>query len=311
MKSLIDLHCDTFFAMRKNPKMGNLKKNSFSVDIEKMQKGMVGASSFAMFVEMQEGKSPWAEVCALHDLFVHEMQQNADSIRQIKTASDFLSNDRLGAILTCEEGQVIEGDLSRLHTLSQWGVKLFTLTWNFENDLAYPNSLDSETMKKGLKPLGIEAISELEKHHILVDVSHLNDGGFWDVVRYAEKPFLASHSNSRFCTPSKRNLTDEMLRALASKGGVAGLNFYPPFLSDDTLHASRVEDMVRHLKHMCAVGGIEALALGTDFDGIDGDLEIPDISQMEKLWDALKKADFKESELDKLWQTNALRLLGE
>ncbi|AEV30385.1 Zn-dependent dipeptidase, microsomal dipeptidase [Sphaerochaeta pleomorpha str. Grapes] len=311
MKPLIDLHCDTFFAMHENPKQGNLKQNSFSVDIEKMQRGKVGASCFALFVELQEGAEPWNEVCALHDLFVHEMTENADTIRQIKTAKDFSSNDRLGAILSCEEGQVIEGDLSRLAILGQWGVRLFTLTWNFENDLAYPNSSDKKIMGNALKPLGLEAVSELERQHILVDVSHLNDGGFWDVVRYAKKPFLASHSNSRFCTSANRNLTDEMIRALASKGGVAGLNFYPPYLSDDSLHASRIEDMVRHLQHMHNIGGAEVLALGTDFDGIEGDLEIPDISKMEKLWEALKKADFKERELDMLWQTNALRLLGE
>ena len=311
MKPLIDLHCDTFFAMHENPEKGSLKQNSFSVDIEKMKKGNVGASCFAMFVELHEGIEPWNEVCALHDLFVHEMAANADTIRQIETATDFRSNDRLGAILSCEEGQVIEGDLSRLETLSQWGVRLFTLTWNFENDLAYPNSSDKKIMGNGLKPLGIEAVSELERHHILVDVSHLNDGGFWDVVKHAKKPFLASHSNSRFCTPANRNLSDEMLRALAGKGGVAGLNFYPQYLCDDSSNASRIDDMVRHLKHMHDVGGTEVLALGTDFDGIEGNLEIPDISRMEKLWEALRQAGFKESELDMLWQANALRILGE
>ena len=311
MKPLIDLHCDTFFAMHENPEKGSLKQNSFSVDIEKMKKGNVGASCFAMFVELQEGIEPWNEVCALHDLFVHEMAANADAIRQIETAKDFCSNDRLGAILSCEEGQVIEGDLSRLETLSQWGVRLFTLTWNFENDLAYPNSSDRTIMASGLKPLGIEAISELERLDILVDVSHLNDGGFWDVVKHARKPFLASHSNSRSCTPASRNLSDEMLKALAGKGGVAGLNFYPHYLCDDASGTSRIEDMVRHVKHIRNVAGTEILALGTDFDGIEGDLEIPDISAMGTLWEALKRAGFKESELDMLWQTNALRLLGE
>ncbi|WP_320129452.1 membrane dipeptidase [uncultured Sphaerochaeta sp.] len=311
MRTMIDLHCDTFYEMHEYPQKGDLAKNTLSVDIGKMQKGNVGASCFALFVHWDKNKDSWTEVCKLHDLFVDQLALNKENIVQVRTATDFRQNDRLGAILTCEEGQIIEGDLSRLAILADWGVRLFTLTWNFENDLGYPHSVDAATNDLGLKPLGIEAIGEMERQNILVDVSHLNDGGFWDVVRHAKKPFLASHSNSRYCTPVSRNLSDEMLKALADKGGIAGLNLYPAFLSSDAEHASRISDMVRHVEHIYKVSGLETLALGTDFDGIDGDLEIPDISQMGKLWDALKLAHFTESELDRMWQINALRLLGE
>jgi membrane dipeptidase len=293
-----------------NPEKGNLKQNSLSVDIQKMQDGKVKASCFAMFVDLKGTSTPWQEVCKLHDLFVREMESNPETIRQVRTVREIMENDRLGAILSCEEGQILEGDLSRLTILEEWGVRLFTLGWNYENDLAYPNSIDREIMAKGLKPLGIEAISELEKHHILVDVSHLSDGGFWDVVHHAKKPFLASHSNCRACASSPRNLTDDMLKALADKGGVAGLNLYPPFLCDDKQQASRIADMVRQVKHLYSVAGSQALAIGTDFDGIDGDLEIATLGQMGKLYDALEADGFKKPVLEKLWQTNALRLLS-
>jgi membrane dipeptidase len=102
-----------------------------------------------------------------------------------------------------------------------------------------------------------------------------------------------------------------MLKALADKGGVAGLNLYPPFLCDDKLHTSRISDMVRQVKHLYKVAGSQALAIGTDFDGIDGNLEIATLGQMGKLYDALESEGFKESVLEKLYQTNALRLLCE
>jgi membrane dipeptidase len=311
MISLIDLHCDTMFQLFHNPEKGNLKRNSLSVDIQKMQQGEVKASCFAMFVDLKDTSTPYQEVCKLHDLFVTELANNAETIRQVRTGREIMENDRLGAILTCEEGQILEGDLSRLSVFEEWGVRLFTLGWNYENDLAYPNSTDREIMGKGLKPLGIEAIAEMEKRHILLDVSHLSDGGFWDVVQHAKKPFLASHSNCRACASSPRNLTDDMLKALADKGGVAGLNLYPPFLCDDKLHTSRISDMVRQVKHLYKVAGSQALAIGTDFDGIDGNLEIATLGQMGKLYDALESEGFKESVLEKLYQTNALRLLCE
>src|SRR5699024_7042079 len=110
--------------------------------------------------------------------------------------------------------------LRRLHEFYDAGVRLITLTWNYENAAGYPNSRDSSVMRKGLKPFGKVLIEEMNDLGMIIDVSHLSDGGFWDVARRSKKPFIASHSNARAVTSHPRNLTDEMIRAIAEKGGV-------------------------------------------------------------------------------------------
>lgn len=305
MYPLLDLHCDTLYALKEDPLAGDLLANTLHVDIERMERlGMV-TSCFAIFVDKEESPSPWKDACALHDLFLSSLEKYGTRIRQVRTSDEILSSTTPCAMLTCEEGEILEGDLSRLQVFHSWGVMMAGLTWNYENALGYPHTLPSMP----LKPLGIEAISEMERLGIVVDVSHLSDGGFFSVLEHAKKPFVASHSNSRSCTPVSRNLSDEMLRALGNAGGVAGLNFCPAFLSSD-VHSSSLADMVRHAKHMRNKGGSGILAIGTDFDGIDGKLAIADISGMERLWDALGKAGFSQGEREGMWQKNALRVFS-
>lgn len=184
------------------------------------------------------------------------------------------------------------------------GVRLITLTWNYENAFGIPNGNEG-----GLKPLGIEAVEEMNRLGILVDVSHLSDDGFWDVQKHSKRPFLASHSNARAVTGHQRNLTDDMIRAVAQAGGVIGLNFAPAFLGGE--EESRVSDMVRHVLHIREKGGAEVLALGSDFDGIRGKLEIDGPDKFELLWEALCRAGLSETELEGMWHGNGERLLAD
>lgn len=305
MYPLLDLHCDTLYALKEDPLAGDLLANTLHVDVERMEQAGAITSCFAIFVDWEESPSPWKGACALHDLFLSSLEMYGDRIRQVRTSAEILNNTTAGALLTCEEGEILEGDLSRLEVLQSWGVRMASLLWNHENSLGYPHTMPSMP----LKPLGIEAISEMERLGIVVDVSHLSDAGFRSVLEHARKPFAASHSNSRECTPVSRNLTDEMLRALGEVGGVSGLTLCPSFLTSEK-RASSISDMVRHAKHMLNVGGSSILAIGTDFDGIGGELAIEDISGMERLWDALGKAGFSQSEREGMWQKNALRVFS-
>ena len=233
---IIDLHSDTIYRIWKDG--GNLIRNDYSIDKAKLEKGDVLFQCFALFVPMYENVpeskralSPWQILSELHSVFAE------------KTAEAGIDDK---AVLTTEEGASIEGDISRLQTLKDWGVRIFGLTWNYENELGYPNSHDKNVMGKGLKERGIEAVKECGRLGIAVDVSHLSDGGFWDVLRYAEGPVLATHSNARSIADVPRNLSDDSLRALADKGGVAGLNLCPAFLdasfsTDDSNAMSRCQ----------------------------------------------------------------------
>lgn len=168
-------------------------------------------------------------------------------------------------------------------------------------------------MELGLKPFGKEAVVYMQQElGMLVDVSHLSDGGFYDVAALCQKPFIASHSNARALSPHPRNLSDKMLGILGEKGGVAGLNFYGCFLNEDIrCDRSRAKRIAQHARYMADKGGVECVGLGSDFDGIDGNMELTGCEKMPLLWDALKEEGFHESEIEKIAHQNVLRVIGE
>jgi len=299
----IDLHCDTIANM---PIEEHLKTTNNMVSLDKMKKGGNGTSLFAMFVFLKKGESPWTNVCSLHDRFVKEIANYPEMVMQIITKDDYLKKQatgKLGAILSTEEGGILEGKLERIDILKSWGVRSFTLTWNFVNELAYPNG-----RKGGLTDLGFEAIKRLEANNILVDISHLNDDGISDVIKTAKKPFIASHSNARSVCKHYRNLTDSQIKTLADKGGVMGLNLCPLFV-DPKGKTTNFENLTKMVKYIYKVGGEEVMALGTDFDGIEGDIKPSNISLLPEFAFHLQKEGLKTETLEKLFALNARRVL--
>ena len=146
---------------------------------------------------------------------------------------------------------------------------------------------------------------------MIIDVSHLSDQGFWDIAKHTQKPFVASHSNARALCGHARNLTDDMIKTIADRGGVIGLNFYGLFLNESADDFSNVKRMAEHARHIINVGGSECLGLGSDFDGIDGRLEMEDCSQMEKLIAELEKQHFTIGEIEKIVYKNTLNVYKE
>jgi len=123
---------------------------------------------------------------------------------------------------------------------------------------------------------------------------------------------MASHSNCRALAPHRRNLTDDMIRALANKGGVMGLNFYGPFLNEDSsCMKSRFPEMLAHLKYMIKVGGSDLPAIGSDFDGMNGEFDIPDCSKMQLLFEAMERNGFTEEQIEKIAYKNVERVIKE
>ena len=152
----------------------------------------------------------------------------------------------------------------------------------------------------------------MEELGMIIDVSHLSDAGFYDVLKYTKAPFVASHSDARALCPHQRNLTDEMIRALAERGGVIGLNYCASFLAQQQRDAmATIEQIAAHAKHIAKVGGIGCLGLGSDFDGIGNPVEMQDASGMIRLSDGLRKAGFHESEVDAIFSGNVMRIYEE
>ena len=308
---LIDLHCDTIDRLMINVKESNLRVNEFSVDIERLKKADSLAQTFALFVDTDKTNDPFEYCMRMADKFFEEMEKNKDVISLAKNYEDIKRNEserKVSALLSIEEGAVLEGNIDNLNKFYDLGVRMMTLTWNHKNEIGYPHNIGGDP-KKGLTDFGIEVVHKMNELGMLIDVSHLSDAGFYDVARLSKQPFIATHSNSRNVKNHSRNLTDDMIRTLGNKGGVTGINFFSKFLGDSEV--GKVDDMIKHIKHIINVGGIDVVAIGTDFDGIDTEVEIKDISQMNKLVVALEKSGFTYDEIEKIYYKNALRVIKE
>ena len=204
---------------------------------------------------------------------------------------------------------MIDYDLKRIAWLREMGVRAVGLTWNHANCLGFPNSPNPEENRRGLTPFGRDAVLEMNRLGILVDVSHLSDGGFDDVAEISRKPFIASHSNARAVTDHPRNLSDAMLKKLADRGGVTGLNFVPLFLNDRNLPGT-VAMLMEHARHIVRVAGEDTLGIGSDFDGFREASEVSSPLQMHLLFEAMEK-EFTPAQIDKFTSGNVLRVLAD
>lgn len=310
----IDLHCDTLtHCLGGGTDLGHAEG---SVDLERLRESGALAQDFAVFLSEKfdpDMEKVYQEFQRIRGILSENEERYRDIFRLIRTKEDLEEcrrDGKVGGLLSIEDGAMINGKITRVDELFESGVRLITLTWNYENCLGYPNSTDPDVMGRGLKDFGIEVVRRMNEKGMIVDVSHLSDGGFWDCVKYSAGPIVASHSNARALSGHPRNLTDEMIRAVADKGGVIGLNFCPWFLKEGQ-QESRIEDMVRHIGHIVQTGGIGVMALGTDFDGIAGNLQISDCTQLGKLEDALREAGYASEEIEKIFWKNAFRVLSE
>lgn len=307
----IDMHCDTVLRLMEDKENTGLYKNDLSVDIEKLKKTNSLAQFFAIWVDIKSERDPMEICLEMIDKFYVEVDKNSQEIAIATNYEDIIRNDREGkisAVLAIEEGASIKGELYNLRNFYRLGVRAITLTWNEANEIGYSNFYE-EYRDKGLTDFGREVVYEMNRLGMLIDVSHLSDQGFYDVSKESTKPFIASHSNSRTIKEHSRNLTDNMIKILSNSGGVMGICFERDFLGD-TENAS-IKDIIRHIKHIKNIGGIDVIALGSDFDGSHPNCEINNIGEIEKLAYALKDNGFSDDEIDKIFFKNALRVIKD
>lgn len=306
---MIDLHCDTMMQLLDHPDSGDLYRNTWKIDIEKLQKAHSKIQDFALFINMGETNDPYGRYEEMRNLCVSQIHNYGEHIQHVLSYQDVESvykSGKIGAIMSIEEGGVLGGDLNKLKQAYQDGVRLITLTWNYPNGLGEPHC--GEQHKK-LTSKGVEFVEAMQDLGIIVDCSHLNDAGTEQLGDILDVPFIASHSNARELRSHTRNLPDNLIRLIANKGGIIGLNFAQNFLGTSPI--SRIEDIVKHGLYLIDKGGEDVVALGTDFDGIPPNTEIADMSQMSRLYDAFKEAGLSVEQCEKLFWKNADRLLKE
>ena len=306
---MIDLHCDTIMQLLDHPDSGDLYRNTWKIDIEKLQKAHSKVQDFALFINLGETNDPYGRYEEMRNLCTTQIHLYGEHIQHVLSYQDVESvyeSGKIGVLMSIEEGGVLGGDLDKLKQAYQDGVRLITLTWNYPNGLGEPHC--GEQHKK-LTPKGIEFVEAMQDLGIIVDCSHLNDAGTEQLGDILDVPFVASHSNAREVTAHTRNLPDNLIKLIANKGGVIGLNFARSFLG--TSPVSRIDDIVKHGLYLINKGGEDVVALGTDFDGIKPNTEIKDASEMYRLYDAFKEAGLSVEQCEKLFWKNADRLLKE
>ncbi|WP_102337693.1 dipeptidase [Collinsella provencensis] len=281
---IFDLHCDTldrlalhtafpdvefedFVMGTPKDRLLSLADNDAHISLDRMQaQDYAWCQCFAAFIPDElNSDQAWAVFQAVRSYLQGQIAEHADRIEQVLDARNIRSIVETGhcaAMFTVEGGSFIEGTVERVHEIADAGVKMLTLAWNGPNAIA-----SGHDTTEGLTPFGREVIAALEERHVVIDVSHLNDRGFWDVLEASERPFAASHSNSRAICGHLRNLTDDQFRALAERGGIVGLNFCEDFITED-LPATQ-DDFLRHVDHLLQLGGEHVLALGSDYDGCE------------------------------------------
>ena len=306
---MIDLHCDTIIQLLDHPDSGDVYRNTWKIDIEKLQKAHSKVQDFALFINLGEANDPYGRYEEMRNLCTTQIHLYGEHIQHVLSYQDVESVyefGKIGALMSIEEGGVLGGDLDKLKQAYQDGVRLITLTWNYPNGLGEPHC--GEQHKK-LTPKGIEFVEAMQDLGMIVDCSHLNDAGIEQLGDILDVPFVASHSNAREVTAHTRNLPDNLIKLIANKGGVIGLNFAQAFLGTSPI--SRIEDIVKHGLYLINKGGEDVIALGTDFDGIKPNTEIKDASEMYRLYDSFKEAGLSVEQCEKLFWKNADRLLKE
>ncbi len=317
-----DLHGDTLSRLYFNlyGETGDLYKNNCHIDITRLLSNGYTAQVFAGFLDINYphiSSSHYEDICLMYDMLDKTIEAYPHQIAKATDYTSYINNKEkslLSAFISLEEAGVlvdkaedIKTLMDRLTHLHSRGLRFINLTWNNENHLAYPN-INSEFRAKGLKKLGFSLVEAMDSLGIVADVSHLSDGGFWDIINHSKRPPIATHSNARAIVDHPRNLDDKMIKALGNKGGIMGLNFCLPFVHP-TKDCCEIEDLITHCKHIINVGGREVLALGADFDGIGNKLEVDGVGEINKLSEGLEKAGFSYDVIENICYKNCEEFL--
>ena len=319
---VVDTHCDTLkcllpvFTRPRDSMWGDRSKVGMGVrssmghvDVPRLLEGGVTCQVFAVSGERSRTPSHSLRTALeMIDRFFRECDANREAMVPVTTHGEIVQAKRAGkaaAMLSIEGADVLEGSVDVLRVFHRLGVRMVGLVHSIRNELA--DGVADRRTGGGLSELGAQAVGELNRLGMFVDVSHLNDEGFWDVLELSRDPVIASHSNARAVCDHPRNMTDDMIRALAEKGGVMGMNFAPGFV-----HPSRATlgGVVDHIDHVVELVGPGHVGLGSDFDGIPSTpVGLEDVTRIPAITEELVRRGYGEDDVRKILGGNHLRLI--
>ncbi|MGN1432399.1 MAG: dipeptidase [Ruminococcus sp.] len=299
--NLFDLHCDTLYkAVTQNLPLDDksMEVSQLSEDYDKR------LQCYAIWIPDDYSPEKAEEIfySACKKLSDECNRLNIKLIGQNESISESYKNNKYSALFTIENSTALNGKIENVEKFAKLGVKIITLTWNASNAVGDGADVSNS---KGITDFGKSVVREMEKNDIVVDVSHASDRLFYDVAEIANRPFIATHSNSRSVTSHRRNLTDEQFKIIKERNGIVGINFHSDFLSDNPDNACKY-DFLKHIDKFLSLDGENVLCIGTDFDGCNLPDDIIGSESLSEIYEMLLKHNYKESIIRKIFYENAL-----
>jgi len=283
------------------------------IDIPRIKEGGVDCLLFAMYVSPQH-RARLRRLIQMLDAFHTELEANSETIALATSYDEIMAavkDDKIAAVITIEGGEPLEGDISALRTAYRLGTRSLTLTHFPRNELGDGSGADSGSH---LSEFGKEVVEEMNRLGMIVDISHLNETGFWDVMELSKDPALATHSNCKALCGHHSNLTDDQIKALAENGGVINLSFCAGFIKDgvgfgdpESIKKVTIEDWLDHLDHAVGLVGTDHVGLGSDLDGGCGFPGLDDATKFPDLTRGIVARGYSDSDIEKILGANDLR----
>ncbi len=306
---IIDGHADTIMAVVSGERHLYEDSSLGHLDIPRMKKGGLDVQFFAIFADGAIKENHFERGLRAWDTMMKDFEK-AEGFRLVKCYDDILEGKKNGqtmGLISTEGGEILEGNLQNLDILHRLGVRCFGLVWNYRNALA--DGMFEVRTEGGLTTFGQDVIKRAEELSMLIDVSHLTEAGFWDMMEISKNPFVATHSNAKAICNVGRNLNDEQLIALSKKGGVTGLNYCDQFIAD---HKADLSHCLDHIDHIVTVAGVDTMALGSDFDGVQGlPKGLEDVTKLKNMTRGLVYRGYSDEEIKKILGGNWLRVIKE
>ncbi len=277
------------------------------VDFPKLRRGGVDGAFFALYIPADlRGEQAYEHALKLYECTSRAIESNNDVAWAVSEVQAYENKSKglFSVFLGLENGSPIGKSLDRLREFYDKGVRYMTLCHNGDNEICDSAASVVKTWH-GLSPFGKEVIEEMNRLGMLIDVSHISDEAFYDVLKYSTRPVVATHSCCRALCNHPRNMTDDMIRALADKGGVIQINFYPVFLEEGYIDVPSYKYIVDHIDHVVRLVGINHVGLGSDFDGIDVVPEgLEDVSMFSKIFEEMRRRGYTEDDIEKVASRN-------
>jgi membrane dipeptidase len=303
---VVDTHCDVLHALDTQNRHLAEDATVGHVDRGRLIRSGMRLEFFSCWLEPEyKPERALRRQLEIIDRFWREVAADTDHFRVVTTVDDVRALDqdpRIGALISLEGAEAV-ANVAVLRMLHRLGVRCIALTWNERNHLA-----DGVGVAEGggLTDEGLEVVREMRRLGILLDVSHLHPRGFWHVMEHTEGPFIASHSNAKAVHDHRRNLDDDQIRALAARGGVMGLNFYPGFVHPE----ADIDRVIAHADHVLSLVGDAHLGIGADYDGMDSTPKgLEDVSRLPDFAEAMLRHGYTDQTVRKIMGENMRRVL--